>query len=91
MDNLNNADNLNSYGFSLYAACQVINRTELFIRYDRLLYSLLTHNDTSGIKGNGNTLMSGISFSPVTGINLSLNYQGWIADKKTTHHRKIFC
>jgi len=34
------------------------------------------------IKGNGNTLMGGVSYSPVKGVNLSLNYQGWIADQE---------
>lgn len=75
--NLDNISNLNSYGFSFYSAYQLSNKTELFARYDRLIYELPNNFDTN-IKGNGNTIMGGISHSPVKGVNISLNYQGWL-------------
>ncbi|MDZ7742169.1 MAG: hypothetical protein U5Q03_10555 [Bacteroidota bacterium] len=78
MGNLNNAAGLNSYGLSVYSAYQIIDNTQLFIRYDRLLYE--TPNNLSPTAANGNTIIGGISYSPVKGINLSLNYQGWLPD-----------
>ncbi len=85
MANLNNINNLNSYGFSLYSAYQLTENTELFARYDRLYYDLPDNPDTN-IKGNGNTLMGGISYSPVNGVKISLNYQGWLPDETTNQN-----
>lgn len=82
MDNLNNLSGLKSYGFSLYSAYQIVDNTQLLVRFDRLLYDT-GRNTITGIKGNGNALMGGVSYSPVKGVNLSLNYQGW-----TTNHEE---
>ncbi|GAB4318374.1 MAG: hypothetical protein Kow00127_10400 [Bacteroidales bacterium] len=79
MNNLNYVSGLKSYGYSLYSAYRIIENTELFVRYDRLIYE---ENDTESIAvpGTGNTFMGGVSYSPVKGVNLSLNYQGWLPD-----------
>ncbi|MDX9908138.1 MAG: hypothetical protein RBS23_01660 [Mariniphaga sp.] len=80
MGNFENISNLNSYGLSFYSAYSLTNKTELFARYDRLLYEVLDNIPISN-KEDGNTFMAGISHSPFKGVNLSLNYQGWLPDK----------
>ena len=82
MANLDNISNINSYGFSFYSAYQLSNKTELFARYDRLLNEA-PDNITTSNKKDGNTIMGGISHSPVKGVNISLNYQGWLPDETT--------
>jgi len=79
MANLDNIDNLNSYGVSFYTAYKLTNKTELFARYDRLLYDVPNTISTSS-NNDGNTIITGISHSPVKGVTLSLNYQGWLPD-----------
>ncbi|MDA3910141.1 MAG: rhodanese-like domain-containing protein [Bacteroidales bacterium] len=78
MNNLNNASGTDSYGFSVYSAYQVIINTQIFIRYDRLLNE--TDNTAAYKMPNGNSLIGGVSYSPLKGINLSLNYQAWLSD-----------
>ncbi|MCA1745322.1 MAG: hypothetical protein LC643_06405 [Bacteroidales bacterium] len=85
MDNLNNALGMDSYGFSIYSACQIVERIQLFVRYDRLIYDV-DRNANNSIKGNGNTLMGGLSYSPVKDVSLSLNYQGWLSDDENRNH-----
>jgi hypothetical protein len=82
MENLDNISELNSYGFSFYTAYQLTNKTELFARYDRLYYEVSDNFATDNNK-DGNTIMGGISHSPVKGVNISLNYQGWLPDEST--------
>lgn len=83
MQNLNNNMQLDSYGFSFYAAWEFIERTNIFARYDKLFY-----DKTANINPfmNGNTIMSGITYSPLEKINLSLNYQGWIPDDQDSDY-----
>ncbi len=78
MNNLNNARGTDSYGFSVYSVYQLVENTGVFLRYDRLLNE--TDNTVHSLQ-NGNSLIGGVSYSPLQGINLSLNYQGWLADK----------
>lgn len=80
MANLNNVPELDSYGFSFYSAYHVVENTQLFVRYDRLLYDMDKHIITN-MKGDGNTIIGGISLSPVSDVNISLNYQRWMPDK----------
>ncbi|MDA3891798.1 MAG: hypothetical protein PF517_09060 [Salinivirgaceae bacterium] len=84
MKNLDNINNLNSYGFSLYSAYSLTNKTEMFARYDRLLYKASDNLSTNN--KNGNSIIGGISHSPVKGVNLSLNYQGWLPDETSNQH-----
>lgn len=79
MKNLNNNDSLNSYGLSVYTSYKLTNKTDLFARYDRLFYETPTTFSTSSM-AEGNAIITGISISPVNGVNLSLNYHGWIPD-----------
>ena len=80
MANLDNINKLNSYGFSFFTASRILNKTELFARYDRLLYEI-PDNITSSSKNDGNTIIGGISHTPVKGVNASLNYQVWFPDQ----------
>lgn len=79
MNNLDYTDELDSYGFSLYSAYHLSAKTEVFARYDRLLYDLPDGNTTSSAN-DGNGIFAGVSHSPVKGVSLSLNYQGWLPD-----------
>jgi hypothetical protein len=85
MDNLNNISGLESYGYSIYSAYHIVENTQLFVRYDRLLYDL-NGNTIANIKGDGNAVMGGISYSPAKGVNVSLNYQGWLPDQSDNNH-----
>lgn len=76
MENLNNVIGIDSYGFSVYSVYHIKKNTQFFVRYDQLLYE--APNNSHPKDTNGNTIIGGISCSPVKGINLSLNYQVWI-------------
>ncbi|MFW5872989.1 MAG: rhodanese-like domain-containing protein [bacterium] len=78
MDNLYNRDGTDSYGFSVYSIYHIAKSTELFVRYDHLLYD--SKNVLPIAMANGNTLIGGLSYSPVKEVNLSVNYQGWMSD-----------
>ena len=87
IQNLNNSNKLNSYGVSVYTVGKLTNKTELFARYDRLLYDVPNTMSTSN--NDGNTIITGISHSPVKGVNLSLNYQGWISDSESNNRNTV--
>lgn len=78
MNHLNNDSGANSYGFSAFSAYHITESTQLFVRYDRLLYE--SEHLLPTTLADGNTIIGGLSCSPVKGINLSVNYQGWIPD-----------
>jgi len=79
MENLNNASGTDSYGFSIYSSYRLIENTSLFVRYDRLLYEVA--NNPLSVEQDGNTIIGGVSYSPIKEISLSLNYQGWMPDE----------
>ncbi len=81
MSNLNNTVGVKSDGFSIYSAYNIAEKIQIFARYDRLFYNTdnIAEEDT---EGDGNTFIGGICYSPVKGINVSMNYQGWIPDQK---------
>jgi len=85
LSNLDNINNMNSYGFSFYSAYQISTETEFFARYDRLLYEVPDNMPTGNKKG-GNTIIGGISHSPVKAVILSLNYQGWLTDETSNQN-----
>ncbi|MBE9467058.1 MAG: hypothetical protein IMY72_01905 [Bacteroidetes bacterium] len=85
MANLDNINKVNSYGFSFYSAYQLSNKTELFARYDKLYYEY-SENMATGNRKDGNTIMGGISHSPVKGVNISVNYQKWLSDETSTQN-----
>ncbi|MGQ1788134.1 MULTISPECIES: hypothetical protein [unclassified Saccharicrinis] len=83
MKHLSYTDNLNSYGYSLYSTYKPGPKTELFTRYDKLLYDDPDHVIAEN-NSDGNKIIAGVSHSPIKGVNIALNYQGWIADHRYT-------
>ncbi len=88
MKNLVNSKDVNSQGFSVYSAFRLNDKTEVFARFDRLLYEEPAINSPAVI-GNGNTIMGGVSLSPVNGVQFSLNYQAWLPDDEVKAQNKI--
>jgi len=87
MKNLDNNKDLNSLGYSVYSTFK-IHETEVFVRFDRLLYEESAINNLA-VLGNGNTLMGGVSYSPVKGVQLSLNYQAWLPDDDAKPQNRV--
>lgn len=76
MDKPGHHPGLSYYGYSLYTAYQIRKETSVFLRYDRLL-SDLEPSVLPSMEQDGNAVFAGVSYSPVNGVNLSLNYQAW--------------
>jgi rhodanese-related sulfurtransferase len=74
MQALYNQINANSFGFSIFSAYKLKHNTELFLRYDRLINE--AQQQENYLSEENNTLIGGISFSPIEKIYFSLNYQG---------------
>lgn len=83
MLDLEGISGLESYGYSIYSAYTVYTRTEIFVRFDRLICSR-PDGFVSTVLQNGNAILGGVSYSPAGGVNLSLNYHGWLFDNKET-------
>jgi len=88
MKNLENNKDLNSLGYSVYSTFKIHEKTEVFVRFDRLLYEEPAINNLA-VLGNGNTLMGGVSYSPVKGVQLSLNYQAWLPDDDAKPQNRV--
>ena len=79
--NFQGVEDMNSYGYSIYGAYEIITKTEFFARFDRVLFVLPEQIQTSTFN-NGSALIGGLSYNPVKGVLLSLNYQAFIPDGK---------
>ena len=69
------------YGFSLFGSVSLFPNIELFARFDKVM--------ANNIENKGNAYITGLHYSPVKGIHLSLNYQGWDPENGTLayqHH-----
>ncbi len=85
-----NIQNQDLYGFSVYGSVHFLKKYEYFARYDNLL-SNKKNNETQdwNYNSDGQAIISGIHFNPVTNINFSINYQGFIpknSDLNFQHH-----
>lgn len=71
-------NNHDLFGYSIFGSYAVLKQLELFARFDQLR-SNKSKGESHGWNYNntGQAYISGVSYSPVKGINFSLNYQGW--------------
>jgi hypothetical protein len=66
------------YGYSIYGSYIISDNFELFGRYDNLRSNILEGKENAwNYQADGDAFIGGIHYSPVTGISLSLSYQGW--------------
>lgn len=74
--NAKNATDKNLNGYSFYSTFTTKNKSKIFARFD-----LLNSNEISGNNWNlnkdGSLIILGYEFSPVKGVKISPNYQGW--------------
>lgn len=70
------------YGFTVFAAKQIANKTEFFLRYDQMLEGTANTHLLAwkNYVGPGKAIIGGIHFVPANGVALSVNYQGWFSD-----------
>lgn len=73
--------NKDLFGGSIFGSFAIRNNLEVFIRYDDLTANYLDGGAHNWYYDNtGKALITGLHFSPLEKINLSLNYQGWKPD-----------
>jgi predicted porin len=85
-----NVSNQDLFGYSIYGTYHISRRFEYFLRYDNLSSNKKT-NQTQvwNYNADGQGIITGLHFSPVTNINVSINYQGFIpenSDLNLQHH-----
>jgi len=79
-------ENHNYFGYSIYGTFNFVEKWEFFARYDDLGSNTISGDPYSwNIAKDGNTIISGIQFSPIKNIKLALNYQGFISDDETSN------
>ena len=74
--NAKNATDKNLNGYSFYTTYTTKNKSKIFARYD-----LVNSNELAGSNWNlnkdGSLIILGYEFSPVKGVKIAPNYQGW--------------
>ena len=69
-------------GFSVYGSYQATNKIQGFARFDNLSSVKLNGaSDAWNIKKDGQTIIAGVELSPVKGVKIAPNYQGWLPAK----------
>ncbi len=85
-----NIVNQDLYGYSLYGGVTFIKNLEYFARYDNLMSNKKQHEtQVWNYNANGQAIITGIHYNPITNINFSLNYQGFIPENSALnlqHH-----
>jgi hypothetical protein len=82
------------FGYSLFGSFNIHKNIELFARFDQLRSNTLNGETLSWNYNNtGQTYISGVSYTPVKGVALSLNYQGWQPQNKNLNfqHHLLLC
>jgi len=76
-----NITNHDLFGYSVFGACSIFKRIELFARFDKLQANTI-NNDIHNwcYQNTGKAYISGIHYNATNGVNISLNYQGWQPD-----------
>ena len=83
----NNNGMLNGHDFSgvsFYSSVMVAQKVSIFSRYD-YLWSETIADGTNPWNNNkdGQLIMAGFDYSPVVGVKIAPNYQGWVAKNKS--------
>jgi hypothetical protein len=77
----NNFDQVNEHdltGISLYGTRVFNEKWQIFARYDKLNSNIIGDDELPwNIYKDGSAVITGFQYSPVEGINISLNYQDW--------------
>lgn len=74
--NHKNANGEDLIGFSFYGTINLNKKWKFFGRYDDLASNELMGSDWN-IAKDGNIIIAGFEFTPVKGLKISPNYQGW--------------
>ncbi len=83
-DNYRNKDNHNLFGYSVYGSYNLTDRFQVFARYDKLNSNTLNSElQKWDIANNGDLLIGGVQFTPVKGVKIALDYQGWMPELST--------
>ncbi|MGD9992227.1 MAG: porin [Salinivirgaceae bacterium] len=68
------------YGYSFYLTYLASEKVKLFARYDQLYSNTLAGAiNPWDLENDGSAIITGLEFSPAKKVNLSLNYQDWLA------------
>jgi hypothetical protein len=74
--NVKNAEDRDLSGYSFYTTYKSSKKTKIFARYDQLSSNEISGNDWN-IVNDGSQFIIGMEFSPVKGVKIAPNYQGW--------------
>jgi len=78
-------------GVSVYSSFAVAKKFSVFARYDNLWSSTLTgETDPWNYQSDGQLFMAGFDYSPLKGVKIAPNFQGWSpSDKNSTFTSRI--
>ncbi len=77
----NNAfiEGLHRYGYSFYSTYTYSEKWELFARYDHLFSNITSEGEIPwNLSKDGSAIISGVQFTPIEYVHISLNYQDWV-------------
>ena len=67
------------YGYSVYATYVFSGQWEMFARYDQVYSNILPESEVPwNLSNDGSAVISGIQYTPLENVNISLNYQDWV-------------
>ncbi|MBI9068248.1 MAG: porin [Salinivirgaceae bacterium] len=69
----------NIYGFSVFGTVNPIEKIKIFARYDQVYSNIIVNDIPWNLANNGSSIISGVEYSPISKVNLSINYQDWLA------------
>ncbi|MEN8227607.1 MAG: porin [Bacteroidota bacterium] len=69
----------NRNGYSVYSTFIFSEKWEVFARYDQLYSNILPENEIPwNLANDGSAIISGVQFTPIEYVHVSLNYQDWV-------------
>lgn len=76
--NATNESSQNKWGYSVYSMYSVMQKWEVFLRYDMLTSTKLVGEDYGwNYSQDGSAIIAGIQFQPIPKVSIALNYQDW--------------